>query len=291
MQNALREVSEARLVMFDVVNQSTYEVPDSPGSSWARTMKHPLGRAVRSILFALLLIAISCSLANADDIACDANGCIDVNTFSANIAAKLAGNVEGYVVIVGSLPPVSGGQARTSTDPPATAMSPDLPMDIASVSKTLTAVAVLQLLPKNKDGLPIVDTKISPYIYSDWAQGPNVNQLTFSELLTHSSGFAQSNAVCTAKGVPYPCCTGVGTGPPACVCDDNNTGITYNGLQLLVAGGVQASNIGTEHALYGNCNFALLRELLPALSGQGQSISSLPVAQGRRRARTCTSPT
>jgi len=129
-------------------------------------------------------------------------------------------------------------------------MSPDLVTDIASVSKTMTAIAILQLLAKN--GLTI-DTKISPYIYSDWTQGAYVNQLTL-ELLTHTSGFGQlPNSIC-------------------------GNSITYSALQTLVADGVTQANIGQPS--YGNCNFALLRELMPALSGQSPiclSILGLPL--------------
>jgi CubicO group peptidase (beta-lactamase class C family) len=47
-------------------------------------------------------------------------------------------------------------------------MTPDLVTNIASVSKTLTAVAVLQLLGKAGE---TPDTEISSYIYSDWKSG------------------------------------------------------------------------------------------------------------------------
>jgi CubicO group peptidase (beta-lactamase class C family) len=160
-------------------------------------MKHSIGRY---IFFVLLLISSSCWHANASDVVCDPVGCISVSKLRANIVSKLSGNVVGFVVIVGSLPAVSGGQARTSTDPPETAMSPDLPMDIASLSKTLTAVAILQLLANNE--LPI-DTKIWPYIYKDWTLGLNVNQITFKDLLRHTSGFEQVNSTACDKGTTY----------------------------------------------------------------------------------------
>ena len=116
----------------------------------------------------------------------------------------------------------------------------------------MTATAILQLL--GKAGLT-VDTKVSPYVYPDWTQGPNVNQLTFKELLTHTSGFGQlANNAC-------------------------GNGITYADLKTIVAGGVSSSNIGQPS--YGNCNFALLRELMPALSGH--PLSGVP--DGSQRAQ------
>jgi hypothetical protein len=49
-------------------------------------------------------------------------------------------------------------------------------------------------------------------------------------------------------------------------------GIDYAGLKTIVAGGVSSSYIGQPK--YGNCNFALLRELMPALSGH--PLSGIP---------------
>jgi len=174
-----------------------------------------------------------------DITACDAQGCISEAQLSANICGKLANKVVGYSCEVGGMKPGFGGLARTATNPPATPMTPDLVTDIASVSKTMTATAILQILAK--DNLPIT-TLISPYIYPEWSQGANVNTLTFKELLTHSTGFAQ---------LPNNAC---------------GNDITYSALKTIVAGGVQASNIGKPS--YGNCNFALLRELMPALLHQ-----------------------
>jgi hypothetical protein len=190
--------------------------------------------------------------AQADITACDSQGCISEAKLSANICGTLANHVVGYSCLVGGIRPGFGGQARTGSNPPSLAMSSDLVTDIASVSKTMTAVAILQLLAKAGQ---TIDTKISPYIYPDWKQGSNISQLTFKNLLTHSSGFAQ---------LPQNAC---------------GNDITYSALKTIVAGGVQASNIGQPS--YGNCNFALLRELMPALSGQ--SLNHVP--DGSQRAQ------
>jgi hypothetical protein len=181
----------------------------------------------------------------ADVTACDSKGCISEEKLAENICNTLANHVVGYSCLVGGIHPISGGQARTSQNPPSLAMTADLVTNIASVSKTMTATAVLQLLAKN--GLTI-DTKISPYIYSDWHQGPNINQLTFKHLLTHTSGFRQ---------LPSNGC---------------GNGIAYADLKTIVAHGVQAANIGQPQ--YGNCNFALLRELMAPL--QGHSLNNAP---------------
>ena len=188
----------------------------------------------------------------ADITACDPQGCISEAKLSANICGTLENHVVGYSCEVGGMRPGFGGLARTSTNPPSTPMTPDLVTDIASVSKTMTATAILQLLAK--DGLTI-ETKISKYIYSDWHQGANIDKITFKELLTHSAGFSQ---------LPQGAC---------------GNDITYSALETIVANGVTASNIGVPK--YGNCNFALLRELMPAL--QGQPLTNIP--DGDQRAK------
>lgn len=186
-----------------------------------------------SSCFATVMIADS-----PDDIkACDVKGCISEAKLQANICGALSKYSVGYSCQVGGLRPAFGGQARTAADPPATPMAPDLVTNVASVSKTMTAIGIIQLLTKNKLS---IDSKIAPYLYSDWKEGPNINQLTFKELLTHTSGLGQ---VSTCGG-----------------------DVTYSRLETLIASGVMQSNIGKPQ--YGNCNFALLRELMPALLGQ-----------------------
>jgi hypothetical protein len=184
-----------------------------------------------------------------DITACDAQGCISEAKLTANICGALANKVVGYSCEVGGMKPQFGGLARTATDG-SLPMTPDLVTNIASVSKTMTATAILQLLAKNN--LPIT-TQIGKYIYPDWKQGQNIGTLTFQQLLTHSTGFAQLTAI-----------------------NCGNT-TTYQQLETLVANGVPSANIGKPS--YGNCNFALLRELMPAL--QGQPLTNLPDGQTR----------
>lgn len=170
-----------------------------------------------------------------DVVSCDANGCISQAKLAQNICGTLAGKVVGYSCEVGQVRPGYGGQARTATDG-AVGMMPHLVTNIASISKTITAVAIIKMLASK--GLT-VDTKISPYIYSQWSQGQNIGQLTFRNLLTHTSGLAQAGN-----------------------CGAN---VNYAGLKSMIAAGVSAANIGQPK--YGNCNFALIRELMLALSG------------------------
>jgi hypothetical protein len=61
----------------------------------------------------------------------------------------------------------------------------DLQMHIASLSKNITAMAMTQIL--NSLGLPPT-TAISAYLPTYWKRGLNINLITFSDLLTHTSG-------------------------------------------------------------------------------------------------------
>jgi len=65
-----------------------------------------------------------------------------------NIDSQVQNKVVGYVSVVG-LKVVEYGQARTGTDAPSRKMASDVPINIASVTKTLTAIAVLQSLAKH----------------------------------------------------------------------------------------------------------------------------------------------
>ena len=59
---------------------------------------------------------------------------------------------------------------------------------IASVTKTVTAVATLQLLEAND---LTVTAKIAPWLPSDWVKGPGIAQLTFRDLMQHKTGFKE----------------------------------------------------------------------------------------------------
>jgi len=177
----------------------------------------------------------------AADIACDSTGCISISTLAKNITATLHNNVVGFVAIVGGLPAIFQGQARTAADPPKTAMLPDLPINVASVSKVLTTLAVLQSLGRHHLTL---DTKISPYLYKDWKRGANIDTITFRMLLSHAAGFRAG-------------------------CGGSNT--TYAVLKAQIAAGVKKSDMADQNGNpvhnYNNCNFAIFRELLPQMEG------------------------
>jgi hypothetical protein len=181
-----------------------------------------------------------------DRLACDESGCISQARFAAALCGGLEGVVAGYACRVGDRPPISGGVARTDDDPPRLAFSSAVRINVASLTKIATTVLLLRLLEEN--GLT-EEARIAPFLYPDWRRGPNVERLTFRDLLTHRSGLED--------------------------CEDSET---YGQLRAIVARGARAEAIGKP--AYGNCNFALMRELTPALLHRPLTLTP----DGRQRA-------
>ena len=166
------------------------------------------------------------------DVVCNTAGCISIKKFSANINAQLSGKVVGYVSLIGAVPVISKfGAARTAADPPALGMDTDIPSNVASISKVLTTIGVLQSLAKHS---LTIDSKIAPFLPPDWVHGPNIDAITFRELLTHHAGFRDPS-------------------------------IDYAGMKQEIADGVLPADKSTGS--YSNLNFALFRILLPFMEG------------------------
>jgi hypothetical protein len=80
--------------------------------------------------------------------ACTADGCISLSRLASSIEAQLTGKVVGYVALIGTSKSVSSGLARTAADPPKLAMGPDVMVNVASVGKMFTTIAVLKSLAR-----------------------------------------------------------------------------------------------------------------------------------------------
>jgi hypothetical protein len=76
--------------------------------------------------------------------------------------------------------PQDGGESWT----------PDVRMHVASLSKIVTAVAMTKLL--NDKGMSY-DTPIIDFLPGYWIKGPAVDEITFAQLMTHTSGLAYGN--------------------------------------------------------------------------------------------------
>lgn len=128
------------------------------------------------------------------------------------------------------------GRARRSGDAPERPMTFDTRVNIASVSKTITAVAALRLL--DDLGLTVEDP-VLPFLPPDWSVGPGITDLRFVHLLTHSSGIVSVNT------------------------NFANT-LSYDALRNAVLFGANPGTPGVDFD-YKNVNFALFRVLIPNL--------------------------
>ncbi|MGY4396772.1 CubicO group peptidase (beta-lactamase class C family) [Sphingomonas sp. UYAg733] len=114
--------------------------------------------------------------------------------------------------------------------------------NIASVTKTFTALAIMQLVEANKSKGVSLGTPIGTYLPDGWKPGPNVANLTFAELMRHTSGLSSGNINGVSK-------------------------LGYEGVKATVAGGTTSHPPGFAERVraYDNVNYALLRELMPKL--------------------------
>jgi hypothetical protein len=131
----------------------------------------------------------------------------------------------------------SSGLRRTAANSPSRAATHQDRTNSASVTKTVTAIAVMQLLARK--GLT-PDASVQPFLPQSWRSAPNINTLTFRQLLTHTSGFAQA-----------------GTNPGGAT--------SYFSLGSMVLAG--RSGPGPFGASYFNPNFALFRIIIPFMDG------------------------
>ena len=166
-----------------------------------------------------------------------------LQNFSDNLQTALNGKTMGYgFVIYGGAnekPDIvyTHGLKRTKKDGGNLPFDYTSRMHIASMSKTLTAIASIQLLMENN--LP-VNTLIKDYLPANWERGRNIDKLTFKDLLTHMSGIRAN-------------------GQEKC------SGESYEQLECKIKQGVNPDSMYVYS--YQNMNFALLRILIPKLEG------------------------
>lgn len=156
--------------------------------------------------------------------------------YADKLEARLKGKSAGYSFTIAGgnnfMVSRAGGDARRAPDANARKMTADDKFNIASVSKTITAAAVLKLLNEKRI---TVDTPVHSYLPPNWTLGSNFKTVTFRELLTHRAGIR---------------------------CDKE---VTYENLKACVAGGINLKDKATQQ--YDNSNFALFRFIIPRLNG------------------------
>lgn len=158
-----------------------------------------------------------------------------LDTMAANLQNELNGKVAKYAFILRhglySVSRVSG-KKRTAADPPEQDLTLYDRYNPASVSKTITAIAVLQLLEKKNIS---IHDPIYPYLPKNWTIPASVKKITFAELLSHKAGIR------------------------------DGTGTTNASVKMTVEAGIDTSLIGKYE--YNNINFAMCRILVAYLDG------------------------
>jgi CubicO group peptidase (beta-lactamase class C family) len=157
---------------------------------------------------------------------------LQLGAFEADMKTLFEGQSEGAVVALRQsgkpLFTLTTGYAQAPGDGNI-AWSTAVPMHIASMSKLITAIATTQVF--DAQGLSF-DTPISGYLPAYWQQGPNVNEITFRDLMTHKSGITSG-------------------------------AYDFLSMKAQISAGVTA--VGTY--LYENMNYSVLRILLPVVAG------------------------
>ena len=166
---------------------------------------------------------------------CTPSACISLSRLASSIDTQLKGNVVGYVALIGTSEVVSSGLARTAADPPKLAMGPDVMVNVASVGKMFTTIAVLKSLARHHLS---IDSRIWPFLPPDWVKGPGVGTITFGELLTHRAGFRL---------------------------DSSRVFETDNAAREQIRQGIQ--QMDKQVADYNNINFTIFRDMLPFMEG------------------------
>jgi CubicO group peptidase (beta-lactamase class C family) len=173
--------------------------------------------------------------AGSADGACTARACVSVSRLASSIDTQLKGKVVGYVALIGTSKVVSSGLARTAADPPKLAMGPDVMVNVASVGKMFTTIAVLQSLARHHLS---TGSRIWPFLPPDWVKGPGVGTITFGELLTHRAGFRLDSGLVFQTG---------------------------NAAREQIRHGVQ--QVDKQVADYNNIDFTIFRDMLPFMEG------------------------
>ena len=169
------------------------------------------------------------------DRVCVRGACVSLSRLAHGITTQLNGKVAGYVALIGGSRVLASGLARTAADPPQLAMGPDVMVNVASVGKMFTTIAVLQSLARHHLS---IDSRISPFLPPDWVKGPGVGTITFGELLTHRAGFRL---------------------------DSGRVFVTDNAAREQIRHGIRQAD--QQVADYNNINFTIFRDMLPFMEG------------------------
>ena len=180
----------------------------------------------------------------------------DVQEFENQIRMWFDGNTIGYAYAIYQHGVLKRAGGNGHAVLPSTPMTADKRVTLLSMSKTITAVALMRAMEiARQQGRAVsVESPIAPYLPHDWDPGRKVGLITFRDLLRHESGL---RGVSPLTGDPDP---------------DLYANLRATILRgVVIEGGVD--QLGKE--TYCNCNFALLRVLIPRVL-EGPPIVPLP---------------
>jgi CubicO group peptidase (beta-lactamase class C family) len=163
---------------------------------------------------------------------------LDVDGFSLALSKALTPYVEGFSArLTQNGMPIGGTSWNWAQEPQdgGEAWTPDVRMHVASLSKIVTAAAMTRLLLAAgiSPDAPMID-----HLPAYWIKGPNVNLITFANLLTHTSGLAFNNTTSRTD---------------------------FEFMKEQIEAGVTMADLGQFS--YQNMNFGLCRILLATING------------------------
>jgi hypothetical protein len=160
---------------------------------------------------------------------------LDVGTFAAALNNALKDVVAGYVAQLrqsGQILFTNAWQYAKRPQDGAERWTPDGQMHVASVSKLMTAMAMVVLM---RDNHISPDAQIIDYLPDYWAKGPNIECIAFRNLFNHTSGLSANDLV------------------------------DFEIMKSAIAGGINIDDLGQY--IYQNLNYGLCRALLAVING------------------------
>jgi hypothetical protein len=186
--------------------------------------------------------------------------------FAANIHAQLINRVVGYAFVIAKngqlVEQGQGGFARLPLVDGGKAFSVNTDVNVYSVSKTITAIAVLQLMEK----LGVEpDDPIADWLPQSWAKGLGFasDGITFFDLLTHRTGVNQTIQELNKEDEAFAALS-------------TNT---YAGVKAIVEHGIypefaDVGKVGYGDYSYKNANYAIARIIIWQMALETGDITS-----------------
>ncbi len=165
---------------------------------------------------------------------------VDVGAFHQNVIDEMQGKAFGWQLAIAQNGHLEVTDKRgtavsqADTGGSSVAMQPTQKMELASVTKNITAVATMKLLRRNN---LTVESFVAPYLPGSWDLGPGFDKVRFRHLLTHTSGINQA-----INAMPE---------------DERPTDNGWESMRIVAENGTTVNS----QRQYKNANFALLRIL------------------------------